>query len=148
MPTPTMDPSAPGRPAPAAPTAVLPRHPRSMLVLLAALGLPLAACPDDPPPPSSTATESDSDPTVTSAGTVDDTSGPAYLCDPGEKRCNGQAFIQTCAPTGLEWLQEPCGTNEQCDPCEENETCNEDRCVGVCEMEAELPSSAGCSFIA
>jgi hypothetical protein len=106
----------------------------------------LAGCPDDTPP----GTETESDSSVTSVGpaTADSTMGTEYLCTPGDKQCNGQAFIQTCAPTGLEWLQEPCATNEYCDICTDLETCAEDRCVGLCEAEAELPSSAGCSFIA
>ncbi|MCX4242230.1 IgGFc-binding protein [Paraliomyxa miuraensis] len=110
--------------------------------------LALTGCPNDPPPGTATESESESDPTVTSGpATVDDT-GPVFICEPGEKQCNGQQFIQTCAPTGLEWIQEPCSTNETCDPCTEDETCAEDKCVGLCEVEAELPSSAGCSFIA
>jgi hypothetical protein len=113
--------------------------------VLAALAL-LAGCPDDPPP--GTESDSESQPTTNGPDTADTTAGFAYLCEPGEKQCNGQGFIQTCAPTGLEWLQEPCGLNQHCDPCTADETCAEDRCVGLCELEAELPSSAGCSFIA
>jgi len=106
----------------------------------------LAACPNDPPP----GTESESDGPVTAEGpdTADTTEGTVYLCEPGDKQCSGQGFIETCAPTGLEWLKEPCGTNEHCDQCTEDETCADDRCVGLCELEADLPSSAGCSFIA
>jgi IgGFc binding protein len=117
----------------------------SPLVLLAAIGM-LAGCPADPPP--GTETESDAVPTTSEPATADDPSGPQYLCEPGDKQCNGQAFLQTCAPTGLEWLQEPCRLNEFCAPCNEGDSCAEDRCQGLCEAEAELPSSAGCSFIA
>lgn len=115
-------------------------HAGALLALLA------AGCPDDPQGNDS---DSDSGPsTVDGPGTADTTEGTTYLCEPGAKQCNGQGFIQTCAPTGLEWLQEPCGLNEMCDTCLEDESCAEDRCVGLCELEAELPSSAGCSFIA
>lgn len=114
---------------------------------LAALALLAAGCPDDSPP--SDDTESASGPsTVDGSASADTTEGTVYLCEPGQKQCNGQGFIETCAPTGLEWLQEPCGLNQMCDPCTEDESCAEDRCVGLCELEAELPSSAGCSFIA
>lgn len=133
---------------PSAPATRLRRS--SALVLCGGLTLGLmtiTGCPDDPPP-SGTATESDSSATVTGPGTADDTSGVEYICEPETTQCNGQGFLQTCALTGLEWLQEPCGTNETCVPCTEDDTCAEDRCVGLCEVEAELPSSAGCSFIA
>lgn len=113
---------------------------------LVALLAVLTGCPNDPPPGADT--ESDGEPTSAGPTSADETSGIEYLCTPGEKQCNGQAFIQTCAPTGLEWLQEPCATNEYCDICTELESCAADRCVGLCEAEAELPSSAGCSFIA
>ena len=114
---------------------------------LAALVLLAAGCADDSPKGNDS--DSDSGPsTVDGPGTADTTEGTTYLCEPGAKQCNGQGFIQTCAPTGLEWLQEPCGLNEMCDTCLEDESCAEDRCVGLCELEAELPSSAGCSFIA
>lgn len=116
----------------------------SACALLSALVL--VGCPNDPPPGGET--ESDSSPTSNGPDTADDTSGVEYICTPEEKQCNGQGFIQTCALTGLEWIQEPCGLNEMCDPCTEDESCAEDRCVGLCEAEAELPSSAGCSFIA
>lgn len=128
------------------PSAPVPRRP-FVRAWLAPLALVLAACPDDPPP-SSTATESNSDPTAEGPTSADTTSGTAFLCEPGDKQCNGQQFLQTCAPTGLEWLQEPCAVNSQCEPCGDDDTCAEDRCVSLCEIEAELPSSQGCSFIA
>lgn len=129
------------------PTTRLPRN----LPLLGSVGALLtlalaAACPSDPPPGGET--ESDSSPTTNGPDSADETSGVQYLCMPGERQCNGQAFLRTCAPNGLEWLQEPCDTNQYCDICTEDESCAEDRCVGLCEAEAELPSSAGCSFIA
>lgn len=106
----------------------------------------LAGCPGDDGTPAD-GTETTQPTTQGTASTADDT-GPLYICEPGEKQCSGQAFLQTCAPNGLEWLQEPCDLNQYCDPCGEDESCAEDRCVGLCELEAELPSSAGCSFIA
>jgi IgGFc binding protein len=115
------------------------------LTTLFALGA-LAACPGDDSP--ADGTEADSNATTLGSASADTTEGVTYLCEPGEKQCNGQAFLQTCAPTGLEWLQEPCDLNEHCDQCAEDESCAEDRCIGLCELEAELPSSAGCSFIA
>jgi hypothetical protein len=122
-----------------------PSAPRAGLAALVALAA-LIGCPDDTPPGQET--ESDAGPTDGGPATADTTEGTVYLCEPGQKQCNGQQFIQTCAPTGLEWLQEPCDINEHCDTCTEDESCAEDRCVGLCELEAELPSSAGCSFIA
>lgn len=115
------------------------------LPALLALGA-LAGCPGDDAP--ADGTEADSNPTTLGSASADTTAGVQYLCEPGEKQCNGQAFLQTCAPNGLEWLQEPCDLNEHCDQCAEDESCAEDRCIGLCELEAELPSSAGCSFIA
>lgn len=129
----------------------IPELPAASLVRLrhAALGAALAllaGCPNDPPP--GTDSESEGPPTTEGPTSADTTDGTVYLCEPGATQCNGQGFLQTCAPTGLEWLQEPCDLNEHCDPCTEDETCAADRCVGLCEIEAELPSSAGCSFIA
>lgn len=118
--------------------------PRRVPLLVALVAL--AGCPEDPP--TADGTETNGGLTTTDGpGTADETALP-YICEPGEKQCNGQQFLQTCAPNGLEWLQEPCDTNESCDRCTEDESCAEDRCVGLCELEAELPSSAGCSFIA
>jgi len=121
---------------------------RILIVLAGLAGLALlpGACGDDSPSGDGSS-GTNTNPTATGDGTVSDTA-PDILCEPGEKRCNGQGFIETCAPTGLDWISEPCGLNEWCDPCGPDETCDEDRCVGPCEAEAELPSSAGCSFIA
>ncbi len=84
------------------------------------------------------------------AGTADASDGPLVLeCTPGEVRCMGQEFLETCAPTGLEWLQEACPNNFTCVPCNPNESsCTQDRCSGPCEADTLVPSSAGCSFIA
>jgi hypothetical protein len=71
-------------------------------------------------------------------------------CEPGEVRCMGQGFLETCAPTGQEWTAEPCPTNTACISCAAgDETCSTaDHCAGPCEGDALVPSSAGCSFIA
>ncbi|MCA9706700.1 MAG: IgGFc-binding protein [Myxococcales bacterium] len=114
---------------------------RSFLAL-AVLCLGPGACKDDPSPADGTGSQSD---TQTSADTTD--GPPAIECEPGTKRCAGQGFIETCAITGLEWESEPCGLNQWCDTCNEDETCAEDRCIGPCDVEADLPSSAGCSFL-
>lgn len=79
---------------------------------------------------------------------ADDTAGVDIECTPGEVRCSGQDFLETCAPTGLEWLSEPCDVNHVCQPCDADDTCAQARCIGPCDVEADLPSSAGCSFIA
>ncbi|MCH9688217.1 MAG: IgGFc-binding protein [Deltaproteobacteria bacterium] len=112
-------------------------------IALAAIALLPGACKDDPTPGSDGAS-SNGNPSTGS----DSADSVELLCTPGEVQCNGQGFLDTCAPTGLEWLTEPCGTNEVCRPCDEDDTCAEDFCIGPCEVEAELPSSAGCSFIA
>ncbi len=119
---------------------------RALLLLSAACLLP-GACKD--PAPGGEETEGSTESATNGPGSADTTEGVVQIeCTPGEVRCNGQAFIETCAPTGLEWLNEPCGLNEFCDVCTPDETCAADRCIGPCEVEAELPSSAGCSFIA
>jgi hypothetical protein len=70
-------------------------------------------------------------------------------CVPGEVRCNGQQFLETCAPTGLQWTSEACPTNAFCQPCDAaNDTCAADRCVSPCDIPPEFSSSVGCSFIA
>lgn len=118
---------------------------RTLLVLALACALPGACKPDDPP--HNDGTESDGDPTTDGPGTADGT-GIELECIPGQVRCSGQQFLETCALTGREWVSEPCGLNEWCEPCEETDSCAEDRCIGPCDVEADLPSSAGCSFIA
>ncbi|MEM9463155.1 MAG: IgGFc-binding protein, partial [Myxococcota bacterium] len=114
------------------------------LVMLAATLVLPSACKSDPP--GGTGSMSGSDPTQGESES-DDAEGPQFECMPGEVRCSGQAFLETCAPTGLEWVSEPCDLNEFCAPCGQDGTCAQDRCVGPCEIEAGLPSSAGCSFI-
>ncbi|MCB9713651.1 MAG: IgGFc-binding protein [Myxococcales bacterium] len=117
----------------------------TVLVALAIATVP-GACHEDPPP------GMDGDGTGQTTQSSVDSSGtgePVERCDPGEQRCRGQGFIETCDLTGLSWSMEPCDLNEQCVACDENDdTCTVDRCIGPCDVEAELPSSAGCSFIA
>ena len=71
-------------------------------------------------------------------------------CEPGAVRCMSQGFLETCAPTGLEWTAEPCPNNTTCLACPaDDETCSmADHCAGPCEADTLVPSSAGCSFIA
>ena len=116
----------------------------SLLVTLAATALLPGACKTDPA--GGTGSMSGSDPTQGDSES-DNAEGPQFECMPGEVRCAGQAFLETCSPTGLEWFSEPCDLNEFCAPCGQDGTCAQDRCVGPCEIEADLPSSAGCSFI-
>lgn len=72
---------------------------------------------------------------------------PVHVCEPGMRRCKDPGALERCAPTGKTWIDEPCPTNTSCVPCDDD-SCVEDRCLGPCESDAELPSSAGCSFIA
>lgn len=85
---------------------------------------------------------------VSSSGADDD--AIVLECEPGQVRCMGQGFLETCAPTGLEWVAEPCPNNTSCVSCEaSDETCSAaDHCAGPCESDTLVPSSAGCSFIA
>ncbi len=69
------------------------------------------------------------------------------VCTPGEIRCESSAALERCAPTGRDWISDPCPTQTLCTPCDDD-TCNEDRCLGPCDSVEELPSTAGCSFIA
>ncbi|MEM7153328.1 MAG: IgGFc-binding protein [Myxococcota bacterium] len=120
---------------------------RPLPMLAAAAGLLCATgCP--PTDPGSSSNGGTASPVTDSGQNSADETGLQLECTPGEVRCQGQQFLETCAPTGLEWLSEACGELEVCEPCEATDTCTQDRCVGPCEVEAELPSSAGCSFIA
>ncbi|MBK8719479.1 MAG: hypothetical protein IPN32_32920 [Deltaproteobacteria bacterium] len=109
------------------------------------LGLSLAGCPKDDggvhgqEGGSSTAAPADS-----SAGA---SSGFVAECDPGEIRCKDATALERCAPTGKEWLPDPCPSKTVCTPCD-NDNCTQDQCLGPCDSEDDLPSSAGCSFIA
>lgn len=69
-------------------------------------------------------------------------------CEPGEIRCSDDLTArERCAPTGNSWIPEPCQVHATCQPCDDD-ACTEPQCVGPCESDEELPSSAGCSFIA
>ncbi|RMG93992.1 MAG: hypothetical protein D6705_17270 [Deltaproteobacteria bacterium] len=73
------------------------------------------------------------------------------VCKPGLQRCGDDTIIETCAPTGREWVATECGTHERCVTCsvEEDPTCATGAyCTGPCELAEELPSSAGCEFFA
>jgi hypothetical protein len=75
------------------------------------------------------------------------TSGPDIECLPGEVRCGGLEAVERCAPTGKAWIPELCPSMTSCVPCESDD-CTEARCLGPCESTDDVPSSAGCSFIA
>ncbi len=103
------------------------------------------ACGGDDGAPALENTESS---TTTDADTGSE-SGIVLVCVPGETRCNGQQYLETCAPTGREWMKEPCPPNASCHSCDSmDETCAADHCIGPCDVASDLPSSAGCSFIA
>jgi hypothetical protein len=82
---------------------------------------------------------------------TDDTGGddkPDLVCLPGEVRCADDTTLEACAETGLEWEPTACSTYTSCVPCEDGDDTCVAACKGPCESEDELPSSAGCSFIA
>jgi hypothetical protein len=79
---------------------------------------------------------------------TDATTGvPQPLCMPGEIRCQSVEALERCAPTGKSWVTEPCPSQTTCTPCD-SDSCTEDQCLGPCDSIDDLPSSAGCSFIA
>ncbi len=111
---------------------------------LAVLLLLAPACADDGP--SADGDEADSAATFdSSAG--EPTTGMPYECVPGEVRCMNSAALERCAPTGQAWIPDPCPSQTMCVPCDQDD-CTQDQCLGVCDSSDELPSSAGCSFIA
>lgn len=73
------------------------------------------------------------------------TTGFVPLCIPDERRCNDDAAMEICAPTGLTWEFSSCGDNARC--CAPPD-CPDVRCVGPCDALEEQPSSAGCAFVA
>lgn len=76
------------------------------------------------------------------------TTGPPVIeCVPGEIRCESAAALERCAPTGKGWVLEPCPSQTTCTPCVDD-NCTADQCLGLCDSVDDLPSSAGCSFIA
>lgn len=107
----------------------------------------LGACGGDDGSP-----QSDGDGTGTTTGSTNAGSSegdPDIICEPEQVRCGGQTTLERCSPTGREWIPEACGPNEMCRDCEEFDmSCAESKCIGPCDSEDLLPSSAGCSFIA
>lgn len=94
-------------------------------------------------------TDGGSDSTTSwSPETDDGDDKPPLVCLPDEVRCADESTLEICAPTGLEWEPSPCSSYTTCVPCEEDDTGCIASCKGPCESEDELPSSAGCSFIA
>lgn len=88
--------------------------------------------------------------TVTSLAESSSSDGlPPPICIPGEVECDGTLALRVCDATGLEWESTPCMPNQTCVPCSENDGtgCSVARCLGPCESDDLLPSSAGCSFI-
>jgi hypothetical protein len=84
---------------------------------------------------------------ASSSGELGSTTDPLVFCVPGEIRCADASNLEKCAPTGKNWVPEPCPSQTECEPCDDD-NCTADRCVGPCDSVDELPSSAGCSFIA
>src|SRR5688572_8731380 len=119
-------------------------HPRGWCwsALVGATLVASVACNhDDPSPP----TQADEGSTRAEETAASSSSGFVPLCLPDEARCNG-IDLEICAPTGLEWTVYPCGDNARC--CDEGDLCIEPRCLGVCDLNPTLPSSAGCAFTA
>ncbi|MEM9458899.1 MAG: IgGFc-binding protein [Myxococcota bacterium] len=111
-------------------------------VCIATWVLVVAACNARTPADTATAAASGS-------GSSDGATPDDYVCEPDARRCASEDAVETCAPTGLQWVRVPCGANESCQPCPEgDDTCEGARCIGPCQLETERPSSAGCSFIA
>lgn len=85
---------------------------------------------------------------TTVADTTSGTTAPMIECMPGDLRCSNDATaLERCAPTGRMWIPEACPSATVCQPCEDD-TCSAPSCVGPCDSVDDLPSSAGCSFIA
>ncbi len=111
--------------------------------VLATLALLASGCGEDPP--------GGGDPGTGDGTTWEDTETddkPDLVCLPGETRCGGDTTLETCAGTGLEWEPSVCPQYEVCVACEEGDQNCVAACKGPCQSEDELPSSAGCSFMA
>ncbi len=125
------------------------RDRRSATTILAALALgagALAGCPKDDG--GAHAGDSSGTAATTDAGSGSaDSTGFVPDCEPGQIRCKDATALERCAPTGKEWLPEPCPAKTTCTPCD-NDQCTQDQCLGPCDSVDDLPSSAGCSFIA
>lgn len=91
--------------------------------------------------------------TTATAGSGADTTGPIVVeCIPGALRCSDEGTaVEACAPTGKAYIPTPCPESSPCVECnpETDENCEQAaRCIGPCQKSEDLPSSAGCSFIA
>jgi hypothetical protein len=116
-------------------------------VVLLSVGAMTVACPD-----SEDADGDDDDVADASASTTGTTGGSGttfgFECTPGEVQCGADiSTIERCAPTGQAWIPEVCPSMTTCRPCEDD-TCTQAQCLGECEISDDIPSSAGCSFIA
>lgn len=114
--------------------------------LFLAFGPSLLACTD--PPSSEGSTSEDATSTDSSGdGDGDDNTSPQIICSPGETQCLDESTLQICAPTGLEWEDQPCEDYEECDASFIDQEGNDlAACVGPCERLEDTPSSEGCSF--
>lgn len=116
---------------------------QTALGLVAGFGL---ACGGGPSAESAGTQSADVD-----SGYEADTSGdgkPDLVCLPGQTRCADTSTLEICAATGLEWEPMACSQYSACAPCEDGDDSCTASCQGPCDSEDELPSSAGCSFIA
>ncbi len=128
-------------------------YPRiSGLATLAALALSVAAgCGDTSQTDSSDASDNDEEIGSGDDGMTTGDPDPMLNCEPGERRCADDMMgIEQCLENGKDWeLVLACGEYEQCKPCEGGDTeCPGPVCFGPCQVAEELPSSAGCSFMA
>lgn len=104
----------------------------------------VAACGN----PSNDGTSTDSGSVGTGYEGTEDTGKPDLVCIPGQTQCGDETTLEVCDETGLGWEAQPCSNYSTCIACEDgDETCTAE-CRGPCNSEDELPSSAGCSFLA
>jgi hypothetical protein len=112
--------------------------------------LAAASCANDngsPPTVDDDDAPSSSTDALTTGDLDSSSSGFEPVCIPGSERCDGEMAIETCLPTGLGWSSEPCSDNRMCVTLDSGGGEIAPACVGPCEAEELLPSSAGCSFI-
>lgn len=114
--------------------------------LVVACAAALAGCPALLPQDPAATTTTGADPSTSSptTGAPDPTTGFQLVCFPGERRCDADDALQTCAPTGLEWLTTPCGPEETCVADVEAGTA---ACLGPCDLTTAF-TSVGCEFLA
>ncbi len=114
---------------------------------LLALALLAAGCPGDDG--SATGQESEGSSTTLATTGPTTTTGVDISCNPGDVRCSDDASaIERCAPTGQDWLPEACPSKTTCQSCDADNCAEASACIGPCDSVDDLPSSAGCSFIA